>query len=322
MAGSIEKQWGSVGIGAILLAPLGGVYALAWWAYQSIYTLKLKEPFQPHRPVIVVGNLIAGGAGKTPVTIFLAKLLLEMGEKVVIGCSGYGFPHEHGAALAPGGELLASEWADEPAMIRYLLPSVPLVVGRDRVLAAELVHAHLPDHILLMDDGFQHLRLRNHISIVLDEVLLNSFCIPAGPYREPKTTGRARADVVLPCSQFQIEVLSSTLEIVNGPPCETKVCDLLCAIARPERLVNSLVGRGIQLQTIQTLPDHATLLEGNLLSKFESDRPLIVTAKDWVKMKERTDLADKTIFAANYEVHISPASELTKWLRAKLDGIN
>ncbi|MFX8929914.1 tetraacyldisaccharide 4'-kinase, partial [Acinetobacter baumannii] len=84
--------------------------------------------------------------------------------------------------MAPDGPLDPAGWGDEPAMFRWLLPDVPLVVGRRRVLAAELVHQHFPKAVLVMDDGFQHLPVKKHIQILLDDPTpKNSRCLPAGP---------------------------------------------------------------------------------------------------------------------------------------------
>lgn len=321
MSRFFENQWESIGPGAILLSPLGGLYALGWWGYQTTYSLGIKKPFESRSKVIVIGNLMAGGTGKSPTTIFIARALSSIGRKVVIGCSGYGSEHEQRATIAPPGELRASVWGDEPAMIRFSEPNLPLVVGRDRVLAAQLVDQAFDDHILLMDDGFQHLRLKNHLSIILDPPSRNTLCIPAGPYREPNSTGRRRADLVLPSSSFEIKQIPIPIWHVHGIENKTEQFDLLCAIARPERLISSLTTQGVSLMKITTLPDHAKLHEGNLNALDESQNSTIVTVKDWVKIKERTDLENKSIYVADYRVEISPVAEFTNWLTERLHGI-
>jgi len=106
----------------VLLAPLSLLYWLVWEGYLLIYRLGLKKPSEPHRPVLCIGNLVAGGSGKSPVTLYVAELLTAAGRKVVLGCSGYGAPHSEGATWAPDGPLDAREWGDEPAMFRALAP--------------------------------------------------------------------------------------------------------------------------------------------------------------------------------------------------------
>src|ERR1700740_2610619 len=162
----------------IFLAPISFLYALGWRSYLALYQLGLKKPSEPHKPVVCVGSLQVGGSGKTPLTLYLAALLRKLGYEVAIGCSGYGCPASEAAKIAPDGPLKASEWGDEPAMIRELLPEVPLIVGRRRVLAAKLCHASFPNSVLLMDDGFQHLPLQKHLSLLAMPPRKNQRCLP------------------------------------------------------------------------------------------------------------------------------------------------
>ena len=303
-----------------MLSPLGALYALGWWGYQSVYSFGLKKPFEPHCPVVTVGNLIAGGTGKTPMTLFVATVLQEAGRGVVVSASGYGFPRSASASLAPDGELKASEWGDEAAMIRMFRPELPLIVGRDRVEAARIAHQHFPDSVLLMDDGFQHLRLRQHVTLLLAPETPNSFCLPAGPYREPRSTGLRRADLVLPGSEFKV-VRSRTI----GAPSEglgpDKKVNVLCALGRPHQFLDSLRSDGYRLGTVRCLPDHDPLTAGTLLNGFDLETPLLVTAKDWVKLRDRGDLEGRTVLMAKYDVSVEPREGFTDWLRLKLDGL-
>ncbi|MEQ1824102.1 MAG: tetraacyldisaccharide 4'-kinase [Fimbriimonadaceae bacterium] len=188
----------------VILSPASWLYALGWSCYRLAYDFGLKKSAKPHKNIICVGNLVAGGSGKTPITIYIARLLAEMGDQVVISASGYGGPHSEAAELAPKGELDPKIWGDEPALLRDELPEVPLIVGRRRVLAAEICAQNFPDAVLLMDDGFQHLPLAKDISILVEPDLRNKQCLPAGPYREPQSSLK-RADLVLsPKSGFKV----------------------------------------------------------------------------------------------------------------------
>src|SRR5438045_2657408 len=117
-----EADTSSARITRTLLTPLSWLYAAVWQSYLACYSLGVKRAKEPHVPVVCVGNLVAGGSGKSPVAIYLAKLLESSGHHVVMGCSGYGSPHSEGAEIAPPGELDPSEWGDEPAMLRWFLP--------------------------------------------------------------------------------------------------------------------------------------------------------------------------------------------------------
>ncbi|MHB8636434.1 MAG: tetraacyldisaccharide 4'-kinase [Fimbriimonadaceae bacterium] len=301
-----------------MLTPASWLYALGWESYASIYRLGLKWAEEAHRPVVCIGNLVVGGAGKTPATIATARVLTEMGKHVVISASGYGSPRSAGASIAPSGPLLAAEWGDEPAMIRWLMPDTPLIIGRRRVLAAELATQQFPDAVLLMDDGFQHLPLRKHVTVLLDaDPPPNAKCLPAGPYREPRRN-RNKADLVL---GDQFKFVRQPLGFIDttgrqaSPPNEAV---MLCAIGAPEPFAQALQAAGIRLASQLRRPDHDPLTAGNLFDGLDRNTALVVTAKDWVKLKVRPDLADRRILIALQDAQVEPAAEFKLWLAERL----
>jgi len=97
--------------------------------------------------------------------------------------------------------------------------------------------------------------------------------------------------------------------------------NVLCALARPYQFLESLRSEGYRLGTVRCLPDHDPLSAGNLLDGFDLGTPLIVTAKDWVKLRERGDLAGRTVLTASYDVVVEPRQEFADWMRKKLDGL-
>lgn len=304
-----------------LTTPVSWLYALGWEAYLSIYTLGLKRAASPHKPIVCVGSLMVGGSGKSPLTLYLARLFEKLGRRVVIGCSGYGAPHSAAAALAPLGQLAAAEWGDEPAMFRWLLPNVPLVVGRDRVLAATLVHQSHPDAILLMDDGFQHLRLATDVSLLIDVTgLMNKKCLPAGPLREPYAN-RVRADLILP-GEFQIR--SQPMRVVdrNGAAATPTAYSVLCALGQPIRFLTALAAQFPNDRSdVPTVlrPDHDPLTASELWEGLPADIPVVVTAKDWVKLRERVDLNQRQVLIALQDVEVEPQDAFATWVERRLD---
>lgn len=303
-----------------LLTPMSWLYATGWQTYRALYDLGLKQAKAPHRPVLVIGNLTTGGSGKSPLVLHVADVLRGLGKEVVIGASGYGSPRAEGATLAPSGPLDASEWGDEPAMLREAQADLPLVVGRRRVLAAEIVHRHHPDAVLLMDDGFQHLPLRKHLAILLDEPHpTNARCLPAGPYREPRRN-RRRADLVLP-GDLRIDERFEGLRTPEGEPRDAVSVQVLCALGRPDRLLSTLKAAGMTVERTVLAQDHDPLDAGNLFAPLSKDLPVIVTAKDWVKLRRRSDLAGWDWLIARHSVTVEPADAFRRWLQEKLDGI-
>ena len=305
----------------VLLTPASWLYAFGWQAYLAMYKVGIKKAAEPHFPVICVGNLLVGGSGKSPLTMHIADVLQRMGKSVVIGCSGYGAPHSKDASIAPNGPLHASEWGDEPAMFRWLRPEVPLVVGRDRVMAASLVHQQFPDAVLLMDDGFQHLPLKKHLTIIIDEGLQrNHACLPAGPYREPRRN-RFRATKVIP-DDFQI--VRSQLRIVSptGNPVIPEKFAILCALGQPEKFLAALRAQFPNQASedhILLLNDHDPLTDADLWKSLPRELSIIVTAKDWVKLKDRPDVADRNFLIARQEVSLEPNEEFQIWVERNIN---
>lgn len=314
------QLWQSSRLAALMLSPLSFLYALGWEIYLLAYRLGFKRASEPHKPVVCVGNLQVGGTGKTPVVVALAKLLISQGRRVVVSCSGYGSPASKDAMLAPEGDLSAHEWGDEPAMFRMMLPGVPLIVGRNRVRAAQICAEMLPDAVLLLDDGFQHLPLKKHVSIILDPPIWNRFCLPAGPYREP-VWNRSRADLVVP-GEFKVQYTPlSFVEARTGAACpKPERANVLCALGDPNSFVWTLESQGVEVVNGRLLPDHDTLLAGNLFDGLDPALPLVVTAKDWGKLRQRSDLEKWSLLIANREASIQPAGQFSAWLAKKLDG--
>ncbi len=314
----IQDLWESSDLSAVFgraaLTPLSWLYGAGWQAYLKLYEVGLKKAAEPHFPVVCIGNLSTGGTGKTPMTMHLVQVMREMGKRVVVGCSGYGSPRAEAATIAPDGPLSPKEWGDEPALLRSVFPDLPLVVGRRRVLAAELVHLSFPDAVLLMDDGFQHLPLKKHIHILLDpESPKNSMCLPAGPYREPRRN-RMRADLVLP-GRFQI--VEKPMKLVSAAGEESVPDDytILCALGQPRRFIENVQEKFPQRHpNVVSLPDHDPLDEPNLFGSGI----YVVTGKDWVKIRERDDINPENFLIATREVSVEPQAEFRMWLSEKL----
>jgi len=325
-AGTEQRVWFGSGlvpsIQRAALLPLSALYSAGWLGYRAVYCLGLKRAVQPHRPIVCVGNLVVGGSGKSPVALHLADLLRGLGRRVVVSCSGYGSPRQASASWAPDGPLDPGEWGDEPAMLRWLRPELELVVGRDRVAAARLCAQHAPDAVLLLDDGFQHLRLAKDVSILLDDPSPpNPFSLPAGPYREPRSSRRL-ADLVLP-GRFRVEQgpLSFLDPIAGAPTDAPEEAVLLCALGRPDRFERSLAEAGVRLSRLVVRTDHDPLLAGNLLEGVPPGATVVTSAKDWVKIRRRSDLDRFRWVVALLHPSIEPADDFRRWLADRIDEV-
>lgn len=312
-----------VDIQTVLLAPLAALYWLGWRGYELVYRVGLKKPKRPHSPVVVVGNLTVGGSGKTPATIFVARALLDLRRQVVISTSGYGSPGSVMATLAPAGELKASEWGDESAEIREALPEVPMIVGRNRVRAAEICAEHFPDAVLLLDDGLQHKPLAKDITIVLDPPRGSPMVLPAGPYREPKSNLKY-ASARIP-GDFELRVRSvslrkSTGELVAEKEVAGQKVNVLTAIARPERVMYLVERLGALVAGGTHLKDHDPMTNPKLRQTLVPGIPVIVTKKDWMKLKHLPPLGEE-VWVLEREIVIEPRERFMAWLDKELNGV-
>jgi tetraacyldisaccharide 4'-kinase len=298
----------------------GGLVRLRRKLYSSGVMNSTKLPV----PVIVVGNVIAGGAGKTPVVIEISKLLTQQGYRPGIVSRGYG---RKGAGVV---EILAdtpiSESGDEPALVKSA-QNAPLFVANERAEAAQaLLRRHPQVNVILCDDGLQHLALQRDIEIcVFDERGVgNGRLMPAGPLREhwPRAVDfvlhrggfeagyaiqRRLADHVLQADGLHIPLA----ELANKNPIA------LAGIAQPEAFFSMLRECGIPLQETISLPDHYDF--DSWPRTFYAGQWLICTEKDAVKLW-KMPLA-QTCHVVAVPLQISLPTEFSTALLEKLSSI-
>lgn len=190
----IQRQWwrDQASILTWLLSPLSGLYVLLQKSHQALEMASSHDHLcnNFHTPVLtlVVGNVVVGGAGKTPMTLALLHWLKAQGWKPGVISRGYGRVVSHQTTpifLSP--ESSAYEVGDEPLLI-YQRTGVPVVVARDRVAARQaLLKAHPEINVVVADDGLQHYRLTRDVSIIVvdERGWGNGWCLPAGPLRQP-----------------------------------------------------------------------------------------------------------------------------------------
>ncbi len=175
---------------------LGARLRAAAWQRKSAPAHRLPAP------VISVGNLTAGGTGKTPMILYLAEFFRREGRRVAILTRGYGGGAEKRGGVVCDGErirLTPEQAGDEPWMLARRLKTVPVLAGRDRVASGRIACARFGADLLLLDDGFQHFRVRRDLNLLLMDAarpLGNGHVLPRGLLREPLTAVR-RADAVI-----------------------------------------------------------------------------------------------------------------------------
>ncbi|HET9463655.1 MAG TPA: tetraacyldisaccharide 4'-kinase [Thiobacillus sp.] len=184
---SLQHLWTRSSVLTLLLAPLAALFAAVSWLRRLAYRRSWLAAVAVGVPVVIVGNLTAGGSGKTPLVIWLVNWLRAQGYRPGVVSRGYGGTARGCVDVQP--DSPPAQVGDEPLLIR-VKTHAPVVVGRDRVAAARTLLARHPGvDVIVADDGLQHYRLQRDIELVVIDAatgLGNGWPLPAGPLREPR----------------------------------------------------------------------------------------------------------------------------------------
>lgn len=316
--------------------PYAALLRLRAWAYGRGVIASHRLP----RPVISVGNITVGGTGKTPTTAMIAAYLIQRGKRVAVLSRGYGGSAEGEVRVVSDGEavlLSPSEAGDEPFLLAEAVPGLMVLIGSDRYRAGIKALEQLNPDILILDDGFQHLRLRRDLNILLLDgrrPFASGRTLPAGLLREPVSAVR-RADLVIytrcddgpglplpvPDKPWCTATHALTgVKLLSGG--EIHLINTLsglrgmafAGVADPEGFFASLREQGLNLVASLPLPDHCAYGEdvlaeiARLHAEFHPDY-LITTAKDGVKLHGSIDRIG-TCYVALMELRLKDPSPL------------
>jgi tetraacyldisaccharide 4'-kinase len=277
------------GLAAGLLAPAG-----AAWDWAARLRRAVARPYRAPVPVLCVGNLVAGGSGKTPVALSLARLFTERGIAVHVMTRGYG-----GKLAGPMQVDAARHDADAVGDEALLLATVaPCWVAKDRA-AGVAAAAKAGAEAILLDDGFQNPSIAKDLSLVIIDAEYgfgNGRVIPAGPLRERVAAGLARADAVVligdaPTTELvaaSCPILRAAVEPVNRDHFKNARIVAFAGIGRPEKFFAMLHRLGAQLVAKHAFADHHPYRANEIARLRETaarlDARLVTTAKDWVRL--------------------------------------
>jgi tetraacyldisaccharide 4'-kinase len=292
--------WSQKNLGAqlasALLSPAGWVYGAS-----VAYKAARAQPYRSKAKVICVGNLTAGGTGKTPIAIAIARAFMERQHKVVMLTRGYG-GRMRGPAVVHAQTDVATDVGDEALV---LAAAAPVVISRDRTAGAKLAES-LGAEVIVMDDGHQNFSLAKDLSLVVVDAETgfgNRRVMPAGPMREPVGQGLARADAVVlvgngraPMPDLGKPLLRAHIVPVDVLQLEAQQAIAFAGIGRPEKFFATLERLGAELADIQSFPDHHVYVQGELEQLRRKARVLrailVTTEKDFVRLppSERQDI--------------------------------
>ncbi|MEP8626481.1 tetraacyldisaccharide 4'-kinase [Enterobacter mori] len=278
-----------------LLLPLSWLYGLVSGAIRLMYRLGLKRAWRAPVPVVVVGNLTAGGNGKTPVVIWLVEQLQKRGIRPGVVSRGYGGKATHYPLLLTA-DTTTAEAGDEPVLI-YQRTGVPVAVSPVRSDAVQALLAGHAVDIIITDDGLQHYALaRDKEIVVIDGVRRfgNGWWLPAGPMRERASRLQSVDAVIVNGGQAKPGEIPMHLQpgmAVNLLTGERKAVEQLPAlvamagIGHPPRFFATLEQCGARLEKRVPLADHQALVEGQVDALTVPGQSLIMTEKDAVKCR-------------------------------------
>jgi tetraacyldisaccharide 4'-kinase len=308
----------------LLLSPLGALYGAS-----VARRIAKASPLSLPIPVISIGNLTAGGTGKTPFSQTLRTLLAELLDgQIGIVSRGYGGSLE-GPVVVDVGTHKAEDVGDEPLM---LAQGGPVFVGLDRAAAGKLA-AEQGMKALILDDGHQNPAFAKALSLVVVDGQTgfgNGYLIPAGPLREKPAIGLARADALILMGPVSDETLED-IDGFNGPifkaSLQAKSVTLdgpvlgFCGIGRPEKFDATLRGLGLNVVDLHPFDDHHRYRPDEL-ARLEADAraagaTLVTTEKDFVRLPP--DFAAK-VAVVPIEAVLADEAAFVAFMRGKLDS--
>ncbi|RJT55289.1 tetraacyldisaccharide 4'-kinase [Rahnella variigena] len=291
----IDRIWSGKSPLYLLLLPLAWLYGLISTLIRFSYKAGLKKSWRAPVPVVVVGNLTAGGNGKTPVVIWLVETLQQHGFRVGVVSRGYGGKAENYPLLLCE-ETSTAQAGDEPVLI-FQRTGAPVAVSPVR---SDAVKALLVSHeldVIITDDGLQHYALARDVEIVVVDGIRrfgNGHWLPAGPMRERRSRLRSVDAVITNGGTAQSGELAMILQpgkainLLTGEqrdPTSLQNVVAMAGIGHPPRFFATLKQLNVNVQKEVAFSDHQSYTLDKLSGVAQSGQALLMTEKDAVKCR-------------------------------------
>ena len=304
MMKALQRSWYETSLLSRLLLPLSWLFCSLVFIRRSLYRLNILRHRQWSTPVVVVGNIVAGGSGKTPLLMALCDYLKQQGRRPGVVSRGYG-GSVTGVRQVQAGDT-AAQVGDEPLMI-FQRCAVPVVVSADRPAAVDSLLKHNDCDIVLSDDGLQHYRMGRVFEIAVVDAqrgVGNGYCLPAGPLREPVSRlqqvslvvsngaagGKDEEDseVFYTLEADRLYHLNDSAQQVTFDYFQDKTVHAVAGIGNPARFFAQLRSRGLSIIE-HAFPDHHAYSRQDFSGW--SAECIIMTEKDAVKCRQLVDAA-------------------------------
>jgi ATP-binding cassette, subfamily B, bacterial MsbA len=296
-SGFLENSWNQKSSWLFILWPLSLITKYISLRRRKNYLTDKSKSWKSDIPIIVVGNIVVGGTGKTPVVIWLAKALKKMGFKPGIISRGYGGKAKN-YPLSVDEYTSVKDCGDEPKIIAFNT-GCPVYVSPNRVQAAKQLSEKEDIDFIISDDGMQHYQIDRDIEIAVFDGTRgtgNNLCLPAGPLREPLSRAR-EVDFIVSSTQSMDDAKIREDYIMNLQPLEwvrisdgerflpnswplVRAVHAVAGIGNPSKFFSLL--RELGLEPIEhSFPDHYQFTKSDLL--FGDNLPIVMTEKDSVR---------------------------------------
>lgn len=291
----IERIWSGSSLVYLLLLPLSWLYGLVSGLIRLSYRCGLRKSWRAPVPVVIVGNLTAGGNGKTPMVIWLVEQLQRRGYRVGVVSRGYGGK----SAVYPlvlDAQTTTRQAGDEPVLI-YQRTGAPVAISPKRAEAVQALLNQGELDLIITDDGLQHYALQRDFElVVIDGVRRfgNGWWLPAGPMRERvsrlKTVDACVANGGV-AQQGEIAMKLQAQDAVNiasgerRPAIELPHVVAMAGIGHPPRFFATLEKLGVEVEREVAFADHQEYNHGQLAALASQGQTLLMTEKDAVKCR-------------------------------------
>jgi tetraacyldisaccharide 4'-kinase len=291
----IERIWSGSSLLYLLLLPLSWLYGLVSGLIRLSYRCGLRKSWRAPVPVVVVGNLTAGGNGKTPTVIWLVEQLQQRGYRVGVVSRGYG-GKAASYPLVLDEHTTTQQAGDEPVLI-YQRTGAPVAISPKRAEAVQaLLHQQKLD-VVITDDGLQHYALQRDFElVVIDGVRRfgNGWWLPAGPMRERASrlnsvNARIANGGVAQAGEIAMRLQArEAVNIASGarrPASELPHVVAMAGIGHPPRFFATLEKLGVDVEKEVAFADHQEYQQAQLAALASSEQTLLMTEKDAVKCR-------------------------------------
>jgi tetraacyldisaccharide 4'-kinase len=319
----LEKQWWlkQPSRASALLGPAASLFGVVGGLRRRAYARGWLRHSHPGVPVIVVGNVVVGGAGKTPVVQAIVRCLEQAGYRPGVVSRGYPVSPKRPILIAD--RHTADEVGDEPLLHHRM--GIPVVVCRDRFAAAQALMESDPlIDVIVADDALQHYRLMRDIEVEVvssERQYGNGKLLPAGPLREPRKRAQDCFLRIMPSwskapSGYKVGNYHVALRRLGDPyaliePTRTAPLrtfadarpNLIAGIGNPRQFVDALRRSGVEGK-LNSFPDHHMFAEADFAKLGE--RPILMTEKDAVKC---TLFADHRMWVVPMSLHLAPETK-------------